>query len=66
MNKYLFILLFCFSISKDIENKFNWKGNLIPTYGQFKNKKYFKAFTIGLSQVYAAGKFVEYSDKNYT
>jgi len=65
MIKYLFILLFCFSISKDIENRFNWKRNLIPTYGQFKNKKYIKGLTIGMSQVYATSKFVDYRNKNY-
>ena len=65
MIKYLFILLFCFSISKDIENTFNWKTNLLPTYGQFKNKKYLKGIVLGTSQVYAASKFIDNSNKDY-
>lgn len=66
MFRFLLIIFFSFSLlypnDKNSEVKENQKVKIIPLASQIENKKYMKAFFLGLFQSYSAYKFIDYNN----
>jgi len=65
MNKYFILFVLCFLCASEDNNKFDWKTNLIPIFGQIKNEKYIKAGILASSQIYATDRFLFHNNKDH-